>query len=151
MISLLFIAFCHLCCKVRSFTFGEHKILSRALASAKFVPESISAVFFSLKGIHLDWRKKTWGRTQGLTKGTHPLKQGNYSLRRPPKLIIPQIFIEQRWATVYRFICKQICISNKANMTRALMREHWPFTQNWTQWTANIHRELNQLNRLSSG
>ena len=28
-------------------------------------------------------------------------KQGNYSLRRPPKLIIPQIFIEeQRWAIV---------------------------------------------------
>ena len=23
-------------------------------------------------------------------------EQGNYSLRRPPKLIIPQIFIEQR-------------------------------------------------------
>ena len=50
------------------------------------------------------------------------VQQGNYSLRRPPKLIIPQIFIEQRWATVYRFMCKQICISNKANMTRALMR-----------------------------
>ena len=49
-------------------------------------------------------------------------EQGNYSLRRPPKRIIPQIFIEQRWATVYRFMCKQICISNKANMTRALMR-----------------------------
>ena len=31
-------------------------------------------------------------------------KQGNYSLRRPPKLIIPQIFIEQRWATVIEFI-----------------------------------------------
>ena len=31
-------------------------------------------------------------------------KQGNYSQRRPPKLIIPQIFIEQRWATVYRFM-----------------------------------------------
>ena len=44
---------------------------------------------------------------------------GNYLLRRPPKLIIPQIFIEQRWATVYRFMCKQICISKKANMTRA--------------------------------
>ena len=48
-----------------------------------------------------------------------PLEQGNYSLRRPPKLIIPQIFIEQRRATVYSFMCKQICISNKANMTRA--------------------------------
>ena len=46
-------------------------------------------------------------------------EQGNYSLRRPPKLIIPQIFIEQRRATVYSFMCKQICISNKANMTRA--------------------------------
>ena len=31
-------------------------------------------------------------------------KQGNYSLRRPPKLIIPQIFTEQRWATVIEFI-----------------------------------------------
>ena len=33
------------------------------------------------------------------------LEQGNYSLRRPPKLIIPQIFIEQRWATGNRFMC----------------------------------------------
>ena len=58
------------------------------------------------------------------------IKQGNYSLRRPPKLIIPQIFIEQRWATVYRFMCKQICISNKANMTRALMRvQFWVNSQ----------------------
>ena len=82
------------------------------------------------------------------------MKQGNYSLRRPPKLIIPQIFIEQRWATVYRFMCKQICISNKANMTRALMRvQFWVngqysprtepteqpiFTQNWTHWTSSV-------------
>ena len=42
-------------------------------------------------------------------------KQGNYSLRRPPKLIIPQIFIEQRWATVYRFMCN-ICISKQLYM-----------------------------------
>ena len=33
-------------------------------------------------------------------------KQGNYSLRRPPKLIIPQIFIEQRWATKYHWVNK---------------------------------------------
>ena len=38
--------------------------------------------------------KKIWSK----------MKQGNYSLRRPPKLIIPQIFIEQRWATVIEFI-----------------------------------------------
>ena len=42
---------------------------------------------------------------------THTHKQGNYSLRRPPKLIIQQIFIKQIWATVKRFICNQICIS----------------------------------------
>ena len=36
--------------------------------------------------------------------------QGNYSLKRPPPpmLIIPQIFIEQRWATVYRFMCNRM-------------------------------------------
>ena len=34
-----------------------------------------------------------------ILKGPEGFKQGNYSLRRPPKLIIPQIFIEQRWAT----------------------------------------------------
>ena len=33
-------------------------------------------------------------------------KQGSYSLRRPPKLIIPQIFIEQRWATIYHWVNK---------------------------------------------
>ena len=32
------------------------------------------ALLFSCLGIHLDWRKKTWGRTQGLTKGTDPLR-----------------------------------------------------------------------------
>ena len=32
------------------------------------------------------------------------LEQGNYSLRRPPKLTIPHMFIEQKWATVYRFM-----------------------------------------------
>ena len=65
------------------------------------------------------WSEKEKENSAGkyLTK-----EQGNFSLRRPPKLIIPQIFIEQRWATVYRFMCKQICKSNKANMTRALMR-----------------------------
>ena len=95
----------------------------------------------------------------GLTKpmiipGSDKEKQGNYSLRRPPKLIIPKIFIGQIWATVYRFMCKQICINNKANMTRALMRvQFWVngqysprtepteqpiFTQNWTHWTSSV-------------
>ena len=47
------------------------------------------------------------------------IKQGNYSLRRPPKLIIPKIFTKQRWATVYRFMCNRICKSKQAYMTRA--------------------------------
>ena len=46
-------------------------------------------------------------------------KQGDYSLRRPPKLIIPKIFTKQRWATVYRFMCNCICKSKQAYMTRA--------------------------------
>ena len=46
-------------------------------------------------------------------------EQGNYSLRRPPKLIIPKIFTKQRWATVYRFMCNRICKSKQAYMTRA--------------------------------
>ena len=46
-------------------------------------------------------------------------KQGNYSLRRPPKLIIPKIFTKQRWATVYGFMCNRICKSKQAYMTRA--------------------------------
>ena len=47
------------------------------------------------------------------------IEQGNYSLRRPPKLIIPKIFTKQRWATVYRFMCNRICKSKQAYMTRA--------------------------------
>ena len=39
------------------------------------------------------------------------IKQGNYSLRRPPKLIIQKIFNKQKWATVYRFMCNRICKS----------------------------------------
>ena len=38
------------------------------------------------------------------------LKQGNYSLRRPPKLTIPQAVIEQRWATVNSNLYKQTCM-----------------------------------------
>ena len=38
------------------------------------------ALLFSCLGIHLDWRKKTWGRTQGLTKGTDPLKIGDLDI-----------------------------------------------------------------------
>ena len=38
-------------------------------------------------------------------------KQGNYSLWRPPKLIIQKIFNKQKWATVYRFMCYRICKS----------------------------------------
>ena len=47
------------------------------------------------------------------------VKQGNYSLRRPPKIIIPKIFTKQRWATVYGFMCNRICKSKQAYMTRA--------------------------------
>ena len=46
-------------------------------------------------------------------------EQGNYSLRRPPKLIIPKTFTKQRWATVYGFMCNHICKSKQAYMTRA--------------------------------
>ena len=46
-------------------------------------------------------------------------QQGDYSLRRPPKLIIPQIFIEQIWANVYEFMCNRICKSKQAYMTKA--------------------------------
>ena len=37
-------------------------------------------------------------------------KQGNYSLRRPPKLTIPQAVIGQRWATVNSNLYKQTCM-----------------------------------------
>ena len=36
-----------------------------------------------------------------------PKEQDTYSLRRPPKLIIPQAVIEQRWASVCRFMFNQ--------------------------------------------
>ena len=41
-------------------------------------------------------------------------KQGNYSLRRPPKLVIPQAVIGQRWATVYSNLYKQTVIHSKS-------------------------------------
>ena len=62
--------------------------------------------------------ERSFCKMQNFTELMHP-EQGNYSLRRPPKLIIPQIFIEQRWATVYRFTCNLICIRQKAYKTRA--------------------------------
>ena len=36
-------------------------------------------------------------------------EQGNYSLRRPPKLIILKAAIDQRRAAVCRFMFNQIC------------------------------------------
>ena len=64
------------------------------------------------------------GKTGGTPKKVGPkyqkfVKQGNYSLRRPPKLIIPQTIIEQRWATVYRYMCDKICIRKQLYMMRA--------------------------------
>ena len=41
-------------------------------------------------------------------------KQGNYSLRRPPKLVIPQAVLGQRWATVYSNLYKQTVIHSKS-------------------------------------
>ena len=43
-------------------------------------------------------------------------KQGNYSLRRPPKLIIPKIFIDQRWATIHRFMCHQKTVKKRHHL-----------------------------------
>ena len=45
-------------------------------------------------------------------------KQGNYSLRRPPKLVIPQAVIGQRWATVYSNLYKQTVIHSKSTRYR---------------------------------
>ena len=48
-------------------------------------------------------------------------KQGNYSLRRPPKLTIPQAVIGQRWATVNSNLYKQtwmyICMTHIPALT----------------------------------
>ena len=45
-----------------------------------------------------------------LTSTFTKVKQGNYSLRRPPKLTIPQAVIGQRWATVNSNLYKQTCM-----------------------------------------
>ena len=48
-------------------------------------------------------------------------KQGNYSLRRPPKLTIPQAVIGQRWATVnsnlYKKTCMYVCMTHIPALT----------------------------------
>ena len=51
------------------------------------------------------WRKRNFCIFLVFDLRAIDIEQGNYSLRRPPKLIIPQIFIEQRWATENRFMC----------------------------------------------
>ena len=88
-------------------------------------------------------------RTTLISNAIHSLKQGNYSLRRPPKLIIQKIFTKQRWATVYRFMCNRICKSkclvfqrhfdilfhnlSKINLDVfiRLFHLHWTFKCNW--------------------
>ena len=63
-----------------------------------------------------------WIKLSKLPMSCHDLnftEQGNYSLRRPPKLIIPQIFIEQIWANVYGFMSNRICKGKQAYMTSA--------------------------------
>ena len=49
-------------------------------------------------------------------------KQGNYSLRRPPKLTIPQAVIGQRWATVnsnlyVKQTCMYVCMTHIPALT----------------------------------
>ena len=84
------------------------------------------------------------------------LEQGNYSLRRPPKLIIQKIFNKQKWATVYRFMCNRICKSkclvfqrhfdillhNLSKITLddfiRLFHLHWTLECNWK--SSNVHK-----------
>ena len=69
--------------------------------------------FFKLRS------KWIWERKRNRKEICRENKQGNYSLGRPPKLIIPKILTKQRWATVYRFMCNCICKSKQAYMTSA--------------------------------
>ena len=57
-----------------------------------------------------------------ITKSPMETKQGNYSLRRPQKLIIPQAVIKQRWASVCRFIPK---LSPFASVTGGQVQIRW--------------------------
>ena len=50
------------------------------------------------------------------------MEQGNYSLRRPPKLIIPQAVIKQSWASVCRFIPE---LSPSASVTGGQVQIWW--------------------------
>ena len=100
-----------------------------------------------------------WGRSRtlevnivrynALPQLLNKYKQGNDSLRRPPKLIIQKIFNKQKWATVYRFMCNRICKSkclvfqrhfdilfhnlSKINLDVfiRLFHLHWTFKCNW--------------------
>ena len=94
---------------------------------------------------------KTTTTTAATTRATttQQQRQGNYSLRRPPKLIIQKIFNKQKWATVYRFMCNRICKSkclvfqrhfdilfhnlSKINLDVfiRLFHLHWTFKCNW--------------------
>ena len=46
-----------------------------------------------------------------------------YFIPVPDDHTVPQIFIEQRWATVYRLMCNRICISKQTYIPRATFNE----------------------------
>ena len=69
-----------------------------------FLFANYPAVFFYFSFLYLLWKE-----------------QGNYSLRRPPKLTIPQAVIGQRWATVnsnlYKQTCMYVCMTHIPTLT----------------------------------
>ena len=111
-------------CKVQVIKSNETRTHLPSTEALKLICEIYNKTIILLtdlqsRGYWKQWNENTNAKNKSAKTYLQNIQQGNYSLRRPPKLIIPQIFIEQRRATVYSFMCKQICISNKANMTRA--------------------------------
>ena len=77
----------------------------------------------------------------------YTIKQGNYSLRRPPKLIIPKIFTKQRWATVEKYPDTRE-ISSWSTGTRHFLaclisKENWEETPDWGTWLGETWFVLN--------
>ena len=103
-------------------------LLSVSGRIVKFSNCTLDRVYLYQKALAMIVFVSLWCCWSFLKKSEHllmvPLKlcqQGNYSLRRPPKLTIPQAVIGQRWATVnsnlYKQTCMYVCMTHIPTLT----------------------------------
>ena len=93
---------------VTKFLHGHRSTFYR-LKTTQFL-QAIKVNYCTISQWALDYHDLDQQHSPHLCDDNQIWKQGNYSLRRPPKLSIPQAVIGRRWAAVNSNLYKQPCM-----------------------------------------